>query len=185
MNEKRILLMLHNRDEQALKAIIAEYGVLCRSVALDILKDEQDVEECVSDTLLTVWNAIPPANPDNFRAYLLKILRNQALNRYKAKQRGKRGSGQYTVVLDELAEVLPAPLSTEASVEQRELFAAITKYLGTLTQKQRDLFIRRYWSFSSFADLAKDFHMTENNVKVTLTRLRKRLMEYLKQEGFL
>ncbi|MCR5305393.1 MAG: sigma-70 family RNA polymerase sigma factor [Oscillospiraceae bacterium] len=185
MKDKRILLMLHNRDEQALRAIIAEYGALCRSAALDILRDEQDAEECFSDALLTVWNAVPPACPENFRAYLLKILRNHALDRYKARQRGKRGNGQYPAALDELAEILPAQQNTEAAVEQREMLCAVTEFLRTLPQKQRDLFVRRYWSFSSFAELAADFHMTENNVKVTLTRLRQRLTEHLKKEELL
>ena len=185
MTDKRILLMLHNRDEQALRAVTAAYGALCRSAALDILGNEQDAEECVNDALLTVWNSIPPANPEYFQAYLLKILRNIALDKYKAGHRQKRGNGQYQAALDELAETLPGPQNTEETVERREMLAAVTGFLGTLPQKQRNLFIRRYWSFSSFADLAADFHMTENNVKVTLTRLRQRLTEYLRKEELL
>lgn len=185
IDDKRILLMLYNRDEQALKATVAEYGALCRLVALDILDDEQDAEECINDALLAVWNVIPPAKPENYRAYLLKILRNIALDKYKSKQRSKRGNGQYADALDELAEVLPSTHNTEDAVEQREMLAAVSRFLNTLTQEQRDIFIRRYWSFSSFADLAADFHMSENHVKVTLTRLRKRLQKYLKKENLL
>lgn len=185
MTDKRILLMLQNRDEQALRAITAEYGALCRSAALDILRNEQDAEECLNDALLTVWNAVPPAQPDNFRAYLLKILRNHALDRYKAGHRTKRGSGAYPAALDELAEILPGAQNTEETVERREMLSAVTGFLRTLPAKQRDLFVRRYWSFSSFTDLAADFHMSENNVKVTLTRLRRRLLEHLKKEGLL
>jgi RNA polymerase sigma-70 factor (ECF subfamily) len=185
IKDKRILLMFYNRDEQALQATIAEYGALCRAVARDILEDEQDVEECVNDALLTVWNAIPPAKPDNYRAYLLKILRNIALNRYKANHRNKRGNGPYHEVLDELAEILPSPQNTEDIVAQREMLSAISRFLSTVPHVQRDIFVRRYWSFSSFADLANDFNMTENHVKVTLTRLRKRLQKYLKKENLL
>ena len=185
IENKRILLMLNNRDEQALQAITAAYGALCRAVALDILGNAQDAEECVNDALLAVWNAVPPAQPENFRAYLLKLLRNIALDRYKTKHRGKRGNGHYTEALDELAEVLPAAQNTEDAVEKRMMLEAVTRFLETLPKEQRDLFVRRYWRFSSFDDLAQDYGMTVNHVRVTLTRLRRRLQKYLKKEGLL
>ena len=185
IEDKRILLMLNNRDEQALTATAAKYGVLCRSVALDILGNEQDAEECINDALLAIWNAIPPAQPENYRAYLLKILRNIALDRYKAKQRDKRGSGQYADALDELAEILPGTQNTEDTVEQREMLEAVSRFLETLPKTQSDLFVRRYWRFSSFEDLAHDYGMTVNHVRVTLTRLRKRLQKYLRKEGLM
>ena len=177
--------MLHNRDEQALKVTAERYGALCRSVARDILGSEQDAEECLNDALLQIWNAIPPAKPDNFCAYLLKTVRNHALNRYKAGHAQKRGGGQQAAALDELAELLPASDNVLSEVEQRELLEAITRFLQGLPQKKRDLFIRRYWRFSSCSDLAADFGMRENNVQVTLSQLRKKLHAYLRKEGLL
>ena len=185
IEDKRILLMLNNRDEQALKATTVKYGALCRFVALDILGNDQDAEECINDALLTIWNAIPPAQPENYRAYLLKILRNIALDKYKSKQRDKRGNGQYADALDELAEILPSTQNTEDTVEQREMLDAVSRFLETLPKTQSDLFVRRYWRFSSFEDLAHDYGMTVNYVRVTLTRLRKRLQKYLRKEGLL
>ncbi len=185
IDDKRILLMLNNRDEQALKETAERYGALCRSAARDILGNDQDAEECFNDALLQIWNAIPPAKPDNFCAYLLKTVRNAALDRYKSGHRSKRGSGQQAAALEELSELLPASDNVLSEVEQRELLAAITRFLQGLPQKQRDLFIRRYWRFSSFSDLARDFDMRENNVQVTLTRIRKKLHSYLRGEGLL
>lgn len=177
--------MLNHRNEQALEETAKQYGALCRSVALDILGDAQDTEECLNDALFAVWNAIPPAQPENFRAYLLKLLRNIALDRYKAKQRNKRGNGQYAAALDELAEILPDTQSTEDAVEQREMLEAVTRFLGTLPKVQSDLFVRRYWRFSPYEELARDYGMTVNHVRVTLTRLRKRLQKFLRKEGLL
>lgn len=185
IDDKRILLMLNNRDEQALKETVNLYGVLCRSVARNILGSEEDAEECLDDALLTIWNAIPPAKPENYCAYLLKIVHHIALDRYKARQRGKRGGGQQASVLEELEDLLPAPDHVEQELERRELTAAITRFLQSLPQKQRDLFIRRYWSFTSFSDLAQTFDMSENHLQVTLSRLRKKLLAYLKKEGLL
>ena len=185
INDNDILMMLNNRDEQALTETAERYGTLCRLTARDILGSEQDAEECFNDALLQIWNAIPPAQPDNFCAYLLKTVRNTALDRYKSRHRGKRGSGQQAAALDELSELLPSPENVLSELEQRELLAAITRFLQTLPQKQRDLFIRRYWRFSSFSDLARDFDMRANNVQVTLSRIRKKLHNYLREEGLL
>ena len=185
INDNDILMMLNSRDEQALTETAERYGALCRLTARDILGSEQDAEECFNDALLQIWNAIPPAQPDNFCAYLLKTVRNTALDRYKSRHRGKRGSGQQAAALDELSELLPSPENVLSELEQRELLAAITWFLQTLPQKQRDLFIRRYWRFSSFSDLARDFDMRENNVQVTLSRIRKKLHNYLREEGLL
>lgn len=185
IDTKKIIEMFQKRDEQVLEVTIRLYGAQCKAVARDILNSDEDAEECLNDALWTVWNAIPPAQPENFYAYLLKITRNIALNQYKAKQRTKRGSGQIAATLDELSEVLPASDNVEKQIEQRELLAAINAFLHTLPQVQSDLFIRRYWRFSSFAALADEFGLTENHVKVILTRLRKRLKQYLRKEGLL
>ena len=182
---KRILLMLHNRNEQALKDSVQLYGALCRSVARNILGSDEDAEECLNDALLRVWNAIPPANPENYCAYLLKAVRNAALDRYKSRRRGKRGGGQVSQALDELTEIFPAAENVERELEQRELMQAVTVFLQNLPEKQRDLFICRYWQSAAVADLAARFGMTENAVKVMLARLRKRLQTYLREEGLL
>ena len=177
--------MLNNRDEQALRETAERYGALCRSVARNILGSDEDAEECLNDALLTVWNAIPPAQPENYRAYLLRLVRNAALNRYKAGKRGKRGGGQVTAALDELSEIFPDGKNIEREIEERELTQAVTAFLQELPQKQRSLFMQRYWSAEPIAVLAQNFRMTENHVKVTLSRIRKRLQAYLRKEGLL
>ncbi len=185
IDDKRILLMLNNRDEQALAVIAEQYGALCRTVARDILGSEQDAEECLNDALLQIWNAIPPAQPENFCAYLLKTVRNHALNRYKAGHRTKRGGGQQAAALDELSELLPSSENVLSELERRELLEAISRFLQSLPVKKRNLFIRRYWGFTSFSDLAAESGMRENNVQVTLSHIRKKLLAYLRKEGLL
>ncbi len=185
INDKRIMFMLNRRDEQALRETSERYGALCKSVARSILGNEQDAEECLNDALLQIWNTIPPKQPDNLCAYLLKIVRNAALDRYKARHREKRGSGQQNKALEELSELLSSPETVQSELERRELLAAVTGFLRSLPKVQRDLFLRRYWQFSSCAELAADFGMRENNVQVILSRLRKKLQSYLRQEGLL
>lgn len=185
IDDREIVQRLNNRDEQALREAETQYGALCRSVARNILGSDADAEECLNDGLLAVWNTIPPEQPRSLCAYLLRIVRNAALDRFKERHRGKRGSGQTEAALEELSELLPSAEDVERKVEQQELLAAITRFLQTLPQKQRQLFVRRYWRFASYAELAADFGMREGNVQVTLTRLRKKLCAYLREEGLL
>ena len=185
IDDKRILLMLHNRDEQALAVTEQRYGALCRSIARSILGSEQDAAECFNDALLRVWNTIPPANPDNFCAYLIVIVRNCAMDRYRAGNSEKRGGGQQQLALEELSELFPASDNVSSEVEQRELLAAVTGFLQKLPEKQRSLFIRRYWSFASYTELAAASGMRENHIQVTLSRIRKKLLKNLKEEGLL
>ncbi len=185
IDDKRILLMLNNRDEQALKATEERYGALCRSIARNILGNEQDAEECLNDALLRVWNTIPPANPDNYCAYLIVIVRNNAMDRYRAGKSEKRGRGQQPVALEELSALFPASDNVCSEVEQREMLSAVTDFLRKLPKKQQSLFIRRYWSFTSYPELAAEFGMRENHVQVTLSRIRKKLLIYLREEGLL
>lgn len=183
IDSKEILLMFNSRDEQALTETVRQYGDICKAIARDILNNEEDAEECINDALWTIWNAIPPAQPENYFAYLLKTVRNIALNKYKAKRRNKRGNGQIAVAIEELSEVLPALDNVESQLEHREILGAITEFLRTLSQDQRDIFVRRYWRFSSFHDLSEEFGISENHVKVILTRLRKRLKKFLEKEN--
>ena len=185
IDDKRILLMLNNREEQALKETEKRYGALCRTVVRDILGNEQDAEECLNDALLQVWNTVPPEQPKILCAYLMKIVRNFALDRYRTRNRSKRGGGAETTPLDELSELLPSSDNVLSELERRELLAAITRFLQSLPQKKRDLFIRRYWGFTSFSALAEEFGMHENNVQVTLSHIRKKLRAYLRKEGLL
>jgi RNA polymerase sigma-70 factor (ECF subfamily) len=177
--------MLKNRDEQGLKETTKKYGTLCRYVARSILGSDADAEECLNDTLLTVWNTIPPSEPVNYRAYLLKLVRNIALNRYKSANAERRKGNQVDQAIEELAELFPSKNNTETELEQRELLTAVTAYLSSIPAKQRDMFVMRYWEAMSISALAEVFHMTENNVKVSLLRIRKRLRAYLESEGLL
>ena len=185
IDDKRILLMFNNRDEQALRMTAEQYGGLCQSIARNITKNEQDAEECLNDALLQTWNSIPPAQPKNFCAYLLRIVQNLAIDRFRAGMREKRGGAQSAAALDELAEFLPSSDSVDAEVDRRELLSAITRFLEGLPQKQRGIFIRRYWGCASFSELAEAYHMRSHAVEVSLSRIRQNLREHLRKEGLL
>lgn len=178
MEDNDILTLLWDRVERAISAMVERYGRRLHLTARNLLSDQQDAEECVNDTYLAVWNAIPPKRPTSLSAYVYRTGRNIALNRLRAKTALKRGG--YELSLDELAGCIPAPCMENAM----ELGQALDQYLSTLNKDTRAIFLRRYWFGDSVQDIAKDFSMTESAVSVRLNRARNGLRSYLKKEGY-
>lgn len=184
MNDKDIIQLYLNRDQQALSATAKKYGKYCTSIANNILGNREDAEECVNDTWLNTWNSIPPNRPAILSAFLGRITRNLAFNKYKYNHVKKRGNGEITVVLDELAECVSGLDDVEQEIDRRELVKAINAFLSTLKPQKRNLFISRYWYSDSISSIARRYEMTESNVSTTLNRLRLKLKKYLLERGF-
>lgn len=182
MEDERIIALFFARSEQAVAALAAKYERLIYQIAHNILGQPEDARECVNDTYLGVWNAIPPARPDPLTAFVCRIARNTALKRRRARAAAKRDGG-WERSLDELAEAIPAP-SAEEDWSAAELGRAVDRFLDTLDRESRVLFVRRYWFGDPVRQLAALTGRTENNVSVRLSRLRGRLRTYLEQEGF-
>ena len=138
----------------------------------------------MNDTYLNTWNSIPPHVPDPLAAYVCRIARNLAVNRYHANHAEKR-NGNYDLVLDEMEECIPSGVNVETEYEAQELSAAINRFLSTLDKKDRFLFVRRYWYADSVSDLAEASGGSANRIYVRLFRLREKLRNTLVKEGFL
>lgn len=184
MDDAAIVRLYWERDEQAIPATAEKYGGYCTAIAKNILGSHEDAEECVNDTYWKAWNAIPPHKPAILSAFLGRITRNLALNRYRHDTAEKRGGSRAAAVLDEIAELVSDTDSAEREAERRELIAALNAFLGALPAEKRRLFVRRYWYFDDVSAIAARFGMTENNVSVTLGRLRRKLRRFLSERGF-
>ena len=186
MEDEKIVDLYWRRDENAIRETAGKYGGYCRTVAYHILEDEQDAEECVSDTWMRAWNSMPPQRPGVLRAFLAKITRNLAFDRYRARKAAKRGNGAMEAVLDELAECADTSGSwnAEEAYEAKELGEAINRFAMSLPERERSLFVRRYFFAEDIPVIAKKYRMTENNVTVSLSRIRKKLRKYLTEGGF-
>lgn len=182
--DEKIIALLFERSEQAIRELDGKYGSLCRSLSYHILGSRQDAEECVSDAWLGVWNAIPPARPESLRAFVVKIVRNLSLKAYNRREADKRSSA-HTVALQEMEHCLAPGSTPETEVEARELAGIIERFLDTLTVRERVIFMRRYGYADSYADIAKRMGISEKNVSVRLSLIRRRLRQYLQQEGIL
>lgn len=185
MDDNQIIELYMKRNEQAIEETSAKYGGLCFRISYNILANREDSEECVNDTYLRTWDCIPPHKPTVFSAFLAKITRRISLNKWRDRNRMKRGGGQVVYVLEELEECISAESDVEEMVEYKELTAAINTFLGTLSEKERTVFVCRYWAFASVQEISNKFQFTESKTKTMLYRTREKLKEYLQKEGFI
>lgn len=183
MDEKQIIDLYWDRSENAIAETAKKYGKYCHGIAFNILASREDSEECVNDTYLKAWSVIPPKRPIKLSAFLGKITRNLALNRYERYTAEKRGGGQVALALEELAECIPDPHSVEQAVNDKILADKLNIFLSGLSVEARKIFMRRYWELSSVREIAAAYGISESKVKMSLFRTRGKLRSFLEQEG--
>ena len=181
MDDTEIIDLFFERSEKAISELSAKYGKLVYSIAENALHNREDAEECVNDTYLGVWNAIPPQRPISLLAFVCRIARNISITRYTRDP--SRQNGASDVCFDELQECIPSNETVEARYDADELSRLIDGFLDELDRKNRMLFVRRYYYMDSFADVAAAAGMKEGAVRTRLSRLRGKLKEFLESRG--
>ena len=177
MEDEKIIELFFARSETAIKELDSKYGKVCYSISYNILNNNLDAEECVNDAYLGTWNAIPPQRPSPLLAFVCKIVRNISIMRHRTNTAVKRNS-TYDVSMNEIEECIAAFDDVEKAIEAKTLAQMIESFLDTLTVENRVIFIRRYWFSDTYAQIAEHVGMTEKNVSVRLTRVRKQMREY-------
>ena len=186
MDDNKIIDLFWKRDESAIEQTAQTYGRYCWKIAYNILGVEEDVQECLNDTWLGAWNSIPPARPSCLSAFLGKITRNMAISRYRAGHALKRTGDRLSESLDELGECTAySANNVEEAVDRSALEKAINDFLDTVTDKQRRLFVRRYFYMDSVSEIAQMYGLGQSDVKVTLLRMRRSLKKHLEKEGLM
>lgn len=182
MEDKKIISLFFERNENAIARLSEKYEKACKKIAFNVLRNESDAEECVNDAYLAVWDAIPPKNPASLSAFLFRIVRNISTVRYHKNTAQKR-NGFYDVALDELEECLPAEDSFE-SLEAHALSRIFNEFLATQKQEERVIFVKRYWYSESVSEIASDLGTTAHFISVKLSRIRERLKKFLIEKGY-
>lgn len=183
MQDEAIIRLYWERSQEAVTQTDLKYGKYCHTIAWNILYNREDSEECVNDTWLKAWESIPPHKPQILKAFLGKITRNLALNRYEKAHAQKRGDGQTAVCLEELAECIPHTWHADQVEDSMVLTKCLNRFLGTLKPEERKLFVRRYWYMSPVKEIAQDYGLGESKVKMSLLRTREKLKTALEKEG--
>ena len=184
MEDYKIVALYWKKDENAINETSRKYGAYCFAIADNILHNKEDSEECVNDTWLKAWNAMPPQRPTKLQIFLAKITRNLSFNRFNARSAEKRGGGEIILVLDELAECLASETDIASEYEAKELGQCIRSFVRLLSERDGNIFVRRYFFTESISQIARKYGLTENNIMVILSRTRKKLKAHLVKEGF-
>lgn len=180
IDDEKIIELFFRRSEQGIQELDMKYGRVCHKLSYNIVNNRQEAEECVNDAYLGAWNAIPPAKPNPLLTYICKIVRNLSLKIYYKNEAAKRNS-HYTVAMEEIEACISDIDTVESEIESKELAGIIESFLDTLTVENRVIFMRRYWFSDSYKDIAEFAGLTEKNVSVRLTRIRKKMKDYLSE----
>lgn len=185
MKDDKIIALFFQRDEQAISEVQRQYGAGCYRIAKKLLDLREDCEECVNETWVRAWSAIPPLRPNNLKIYLYSITRNLAFNRLRYRKAERRQGNESALVLEELEECIAVQASPEDAVLEKELKQILNEFLDLLPVRDRDIFLRRYFFVDSIREISQRYEIREGNVAVILNRVRKRLKQHLIKEGYI
>lgn len=183
MDDSKIIELFFERSEQAIAELSEKYGKIIKKTAFNILGNEADAQECVNDAYLGVWNTVPPQSPDPLLTYVCRIVRNQAIKKYRSNTAAKRNSF-YDAALDEIESCLPSGFSVEDEISAKALSEEINAFLSSISRENRIIFVKRYWFGEDTAEIANDMNLSRHNVTVKLSRTRQKLKKHLNEKGF-
>lgn len=184
MEDQKIIDLYWQRSEQAIAETDSKYGGYCYCIAYNILTNREDSEESISDTYLAAWRAMPPKRPGVLSAFLGKITRHLAIDRWRRRTADKRGGGEVVLALDELENCVSGDGSAEDVVSRKELIVAVNRFLDQLPEMERQVFLCRYWYVDPVRDIADTFGFSEAKVHSMLHRTREKLRRSLRKEGY-
>ena len=185
MDDKSIVDLYFNRDEEAITQTDKKYGRFCYSIAYNILTNQEDAEESVSDTYMTAWRIIPPRRPSVLSPFLGRITRHISIDRWRERSAYKRGGGEMPLALEELEDCIAGLQDVETEYQRKELIRAYKKFLDQLPVTERRVFLSRYWYVDSIETIADRYGFSQSKVKSMLHRTRVKLRKQLAEEGLL
>lgn len=183
MDDSHIIDLFFRRSEEAIAATASKFGAYCYAIAYRILREQRDSEEAVSDTYLDAWNAMPPHRPASLQAFLGRITRRNALDRWDYLHAEKRGGGEVPLVLEELQGCLTGGTDPGLVLEQKELGSLLNSFVRSLPGEEQRVFVRRYWYLEPVKEIADRYGYSQSKVKSMLLRMRGKLRTYLEKEG--
>lgn len=183
MSDEQIVELYWQRDEQAIKETDIKYKSFLLSVAYNIVGDARDSEECLNDTYIGAWNAMPPARPTLLQAFLATIMRRTAIDRYKARKRQKRVVSELMVSLSELEEFI-ADDDRYSEVNAKELGRVISDFVRALPDRRMYIFMSRYYFARPIKEIARLLKCSESTVNKEIAAIKCDLKEKLEKEGY-
>ncbi len=185
ISDEQIVELYWQRDEQAIKETDIKYKKFLLSVAINIVHDMCDSEECLNDTYIGAWNAIPPARPVVLQSFLGTIMRRTAIDRFRQNNRQKRIASEFTVSLSELEDFIADDSDMNAELEAKELAKTISNFVRALPDRQMYIFVSRYYIADPIPTIGKELGCSVSTVKREIESIKIGLKKYLESEGYL
>ena len=185
MDDQKIIDLYWSRSETAITETDQKYGKYCYSIAYNILTNNEDAEESVSDTYMAAWKSMPPKRPSILATFLGKITRHMSINRWRSRNRYKRGGGEIVLALEELEDCIAGDQTVEKAFERKQLSLVFNRFLDSLPETERQIFLCWYWYMDSISDIANYYDFSDSKVTSMLYRTRKKLRAVLEKEGLL
>lgn len=184
LSDEAIISLYWDGDRKAITETDFKYGKYLYTIIYNILHDKLDCEECLNDTYLGAWNAMPPARPQVLKAFLVTISRRIAIKRYhKLRQKGAVPS-EMTVALAEVEDFIAENSSAEEAFDAKQLGQIISRFVRSLPQRQRYIFISRYYAAEPIDTIAKELVLSRSMIHKELAAIRTALKETLESEGY-
>ena len=185
MDDQKIIDLYWSRSETAIRETDQKYGKYCYSIAYNILTNNEDAEESVNDTYMAAWKTMPPKRPSILATFLGKITRHLSIDRWRSRNRYKRGGGEIVLALEELEECVTDSQTMEAAYERKQLALVLNRFLESLPETERRIFLCRYWYLDSISDIASYYGFSDSKVTSMLHRTRMKLRTVLEKEDLL
>jgi RNA polymerase sigma-70 factor (ECF subfamily) len=183
LTDNEIIALYEQRSETAIQETAKQYGTYCTTIAMNILRNREDADECVNDAYHGLWNSIPPERPNPFSTYIGRIVRNMALTKAQKNSAKKRGGNVADVLLSELEDCTPSSYSVEDEVDLNDTIRLVNAFLPTIDKEDKAYFLCRYWYGDTVPQIAGKFNVGQSKVKMSLHRTRKKLKFYLEERG--
>ncbi len=184
LDDEKIVALYWERDETAIEETDFKYKNYLFTIAYNVVHDRHDSEECLNDTYLGAWNAIPPARPNMLKAFLTTIVRRVAIKRYHSKLRQKAIPSEMTVSLSELEDFVAGDEDVGAAFDAKRLGRVISDFVRSLSQRRQFIFMSRYYVADPIDAIASDLGLSRSMVNKELAAIRSALQEKLESEGY-
>ncbi len=183
MEDSRIVDLYWARDEAAISESDRKYGRMLSRLSYSLLSSREDAEECVNDTYIGAWNAMPDARPDYLGAFLSKITRRISIDRFRHRHSERRGGIDNLTA--ELSDCIPDRDGGMLEEDGERIREVINSFLHKQSAEKRAMFILRYFYSKPIEEIALKVGAGESKVKTTLHRMRSELKDVLEGEGLL
>ena len=184
MDDEKIIALYWDRNENAIVETDFKYKKYLFTIAYNIVYNSLDCEECLNDTYLGAWNAMPPSKPNVLKAFLTTITRRTAIKRYHHNLRQRTIPSEMTVSLCELENFVAGDEEVGADFDAKMLGHIISDFVRSLSQRRQFIFMSRYYAADPIDTIAKDLRLSRSMVNKELAAIRSALQEKLEKEGF-